>query len=153
MRRRYDKPIAAILFAALASGIGASAGAEEDVNKNWWGVAIRGYDPVAYFTMGEPVEGSSDFEHEWQGATWRFVNASHRDRFAADPEAFAPRYGGYCAGGMALGRKASIDPQAWVIVDGKLYLNYDKKSRDNFAKDPGPKIKEADANWESLGQR
>lgn len=135
------------LFTAVAP-----VSADEAVNQNWFGVAIKGYDTVAYFAEGRPMKGSSDFEVEWQGAKWRFANGEHRDRFEKDPEAYAPRYGGYCAGGMALGRKASIDPEAWVIVDGKLYLNYSKNDRDTFASDPKPKISEADENWKALGR-
>ena len=88
------------------------------------GVAIDGTDPVAYFTDGRPAQGSSDFEHEWMGATWRFVSAAHRDLFAADPAKYAPQYGGYCAWAVSQGYTAKIDPAAWKIVDGKLYLNY-----------------------------
>ncbi len=88
-----------------------------------WGKAIRGYDPVAYFTEGEPVEGDSDFSHDWEGATWRFASAANRDVFAADPEKYAPQYGGYCAWAVSQGYTASTDPDAWKIVDGKLYLN------------------------------
>jgi hypothetical protein len=123
----------------------------EAVNKDPSGVAIGGYDPVAYFTERRPVLGTPEFEYEWRDAKWRFASAHHRDAFAADPESFAPRYGGFCAGGMALGRKAPIDPEAWVIVDGKLYLNYSKRDRDAFAEDPDPHIAKADANWERLG--
>lgn len=129
----------------------AAASAGEAVNTDREGVAIRGYDPVAYFTEGRPVEGSPEFEHAWQDARWRFSNAEHRDRFAGDPDAYAPRYGGFCAGAMALGWKAPIDPEAWVIVDGKLYLNYTKRVRDELAADPAPRIAKADANWERLG--
>src|SRR5512135_2769630 len=88
------------------------------------GVAIRGYDPVAYFTESKPVEGSKQFTFEWQGATWRFASAANRDLFAKTPEKYAPQYGGYCAYAVSQGHTATIDPQRWRIVDGKLYLNY-----------------------------
>ncbi len=120
------------------------------VNTDRHSVAIKGYDTVAYFTVGKPLKGKEEFEHEWQGALWRFVSAQNRDLFAAEPERYAPRYGGYCAGGMALGRKARIDPEAFIIVDGQLYLNYNKRDRDEFADDSEAQIVEADRNWAKL---
>ncbi len=135
----------------LGAACAADPSAGEAVNKDQSGVAIRGYDAVAYFTERRPVLGKPEFEHEWRDAKWRFASAKHRDAFAADPDSYAPRYGGFCAGGMALGRKAPIDPEAWVIIDGKLYLNYSKRDRDSFTEDPAPHIARADANWERLG--
>jgi hypothetical protein len=126
--------------------------AGEFVNKDAADVAIRGYDTVAYFTQGRPVQGKPEFEHVWQDAKWRFSSAEHRDLFVGEPDKYAPRYGGFCAGGMALGHRAPIDPEAWVIVDGKLYLNFSKTGRDEFATDPAPEIAKADANWQRLGQ-
>ena len=86
-------------------------------------IAIRGTDPVAYFTQGGPVAGSADFTHTWNNATWQFSSAENRDLFASNPEQYAPQYGGFCAWAMSQGYTASIDPSAWKIVDGKLYLN------------------------------
>ena len=85
--------------------------------------AIRGYDPVAYFTQGKPVKGSREYTHQWNGATWRFASAQNRERFAAAPAKYAPQYGGYCAYGVASGYAVKIEPDAWSVVDGKLYLN------------------------------
>src|ERR1043165_4499059 len=89
-------------------------------------LAIRGYDPVAYYQQSAPAKGSSQYRYQWQGATWLFASAENRDRFQAEPEHYAPQYGGYCAYAVSKGRTASIDPEAWKIVDGKLYLNYSK---------------------------
>src|SRR3970040_2455858 len=86
--------------------------------------AIRGHDPVAYFDQKGPVKGSKQFTHQWNGAAWYFASAENRDKFAAEPERHAPRYGGYCAYAVAQGYTADIDPSAWSIVDGTLYLNY-----------------------------
>lgn len=130
----------------------AFAGDRQLVNKNSDNIAIEGYDTVAYFTKGRPVEGKSEFEHVWQDAHWRFSNASHRDMFAADPERFAPRYGGFCAMSMARGLVYKVDPEAWVIVKDNLYLNYTKKYADEFAADPEPEIANADTNWLSMGK-
>jgi hypothetical protein len=117
------------------------------------GSAIRGYDPVAYFTENRPVKGSEKFAHSWKGASWRFASAANRDRFAADPERFAPRYGGWCAYGVAGGYKASIDPEAWSIVDGRLYLNYSSGVRRDWVKDTAGYIRKADGNWPSVMSR
>lgn len=111
------------------------------------GIAIRGADPVAYFTQGEAVIGSSEFEYEWNGATWRFASAEHRDLFAANPEQYAPEYGGYCAWAVSQGYTAPVDPEAWRIVDGKLYLNYDQRIQQRWSQDVEGNIAQADANW------
>jgi len=109
--------------------------------------AIRGYDPVAYFIEGRPVKGDQKFTLEYQGATWRFASAANRDRFAADPERYAPQYGGYCAWAVSQGYTASIDPDAWKIVDGKLYLNYSNGVQKRWSQDIAGNIAKANANW------
>ena len=111
------------------------------------GVAIKGYDPVAYFTEGRPVKGSAEFAQEWLGATWHFANAKHRDAFAANPEKYMPQFGGYCSMGMSKGYVVSLDPEAWRIVDGKLYVYGSKRGRDKFGKDIPGRIAKAKANW------
>ena len=109
--------------------------------------AIRGYDPVAYFTVGEPTRGSDRYTAEWQGATYHFASAENRDKFEADPEAYAPQYGGYCAYAVSYGSTASTVPEAWKIVDGKLYLNYSKSVQKRWEKDVPGFISKADSNW------
>jgi hypothetical protein len=113
-------------------------------------LAIKGYDAVAYFTEGKPVPGDSSNEHVWQGARWRFASTANRDMFAKDPDRFAPQYAGYCALGIAMGKKVEIDPEAWTIVDGKLYLNYDRKIVSDWRKDRAAQVEKADANWAKL---
>lgn len=113
-------------------------------------LAVSGYDPVAYFTDGKPVEGKSDFEFEWQGATWRFANAKNLEAFKADPAVYAPQYGGYCAWAVSQGYTASSDPQAWKIVGKKLYLNYSKDVQSKWEKDPAGNIVKADKNWPAV---
>jgi YHS domain-containing protein len=93
------------------------------------------------------VKGSEEIVHSWKGATWRFSSAENRDRFAAAPEKYAPQYGGYCAYAVAHNATASIDPQAWSVVDGRLYLNYSVKVRATWEKDSPGYIRKADANW------
>ena len=109
--------------------------------------AIKGYDPVAYFTDGKPVEGSDQYEFKWQGATWRFASADHLDKFKAMPEAYAPQYGGYCAYAVSQGYTAKIEPDAWKIVDGKLYLNYDKGIQAKWQAKQAEYIAAANKNW------
>ncbi len=138
---------AVLLFVFISLSAYAS---DQSINKNWRSIAIKGYDPVAYFTMRSAVEGKKQFEHTWQDARWRFVSQEHLDLFAADPALYAPQFGGYCAQGMKLGRKASIDPHAWLIVDGELFLNYSVDARDAMASNPKPIIEEADLVWDRL---
>lgn len=109
--------------------------------------AIRGYDPVAYFTEQMPVQGSAKFKHRYMDADWYFSSQKNLDLFKNDPVKYMPQYGGYCAFGMAGGYKASISPDAWTIVDGKLYLNYNKKVQKDWTADIPGMIKKGDQNW------
>lgn len=110
-------------------------------------VAIKGYDTVAYFTDGKPVKGKSEFAYTWNDAEWHFANAVHRDLFAADPERYAPQFGGFCAMGLSMEKKTVADPTAWTIVDGKLYLKFSEGARDRWRADKAANIKKAEANW------
>ena len=141
-----------VVTAALALFLTATgpALAHDHVNTTWLGNAIEGYDPVAYHTAGAPMEGSADFEHEWEGATWRFISAENRDLFAADPEKYAPAYGGYCAYGVSQGVKPSIDPEAWAIIDDQLYLNLNKNIQARWEKDIPGYIAKADEIWPTI---
>jgi hypothetical protein len=117
------------------------------------GVAVRGTDVVAYVTQGRPVAGSAAFTHDWAGATWRFASAAHRDLFAADPQRYAPAYGGFCAFAVSEGYTAPIDPAAWRIVDGRLFLNYDRAVQRRWERDIPGRIARADARWPELSAR
>ncbi|MBB5721758.1 YHS domain-containing protein [Loktanella ponticola] len=115
------------------------------------GIAIDGTDAVAYFTEGAPVAGSAEFTFDWQGATWRFSTAENRDTFAADPTAYAPQYGGYCAYAIAdSGALVSTTPEAWSIVDGKLYLNYSNRIQRRWERDIAGYIAAGDAKWPEI---
>lgn len=114
------------------------------------GIAIRGYDTVAYFTVGKPQKGSDEFTTEWEGATWKFSSQEHLDLFNAEPEKYAPQYGGYCAYGVAQGNLVKIEPELWTITNGKLYLNYNKKFNNRWKKDISGYIKKADDKFEGL---
>jgi len=146
----------AILFMAAAS----IAGAAEPVNTlekkglissfKPSGVAIRGADTVAYWTEGKPVEGSDEHTTEWMGATWKFASQKNLDLFTAEPEKYAPQYGGYCAFGVAKGALVKIEPENWSIVDNKLYLNYDDGVQKKWEKDISGFIAEADGSFAKL---
>src|SRR4051794_24482298 len=112
--------------------------------------AIRGYDPVAYFKAGKPVMGSKQFSYQWKGANWYFANQEDLDAFKAAPEKYAPQYGGYCAYGLSQGHKSTTEPDVWTIVNGKLYLNYDKDVQSTWKKDRDKYIVTADKNWPNL---
>lgn len=144
-RRQVLTVTAAALPAALLSGRMARA-AEPPVFAPD-GIAINGYDPVAYFTDGAPVLGAEGITHDWNGATWRFASTANRDAFAADPDAFAPRYGGYCAYAVANGYTAKTDPDAFTVHDGKLYLNFNRRIRSRWERDIPGNVRKADANW------
>jgi len=112
--------------------------------------AIRGYDPVAYFTIGEPTRGSDQFTASWQGATYKFASAANLALFKEEPEAYAPQYGGYCAYAVSKGATAGTVPEAWTIVDGKLYLNYSLAVQQRWRRDVPGHIKAANRNWPAV---
>ncbi len=113
-------------------------------------LALGGYDAVAYFTLGEPAEGSAAFSSEYQGARFQFANQEHLDLFEADPAKYAPQYGGYCAWAAAKGKTAAGKPQHWAIVDGRLYLNYSRRVQRKWDADRSGFIAQADAVWPSV---
>ena len=112
--------------------------------------AVDGHDPVAYFTEGKPVKGSKDFSTEYQGAEFRFASQANLDAFLADPEKYAPQYGGYCAWAAAQNKTAPGKSEYWAIVDDKLYLNFSKKVQDDWNEDRSGFITKADENWPDL---
>ncbi len=141
--------LAAMLLLA-AFGI-PNAEALSPINSTLFGSkAVKGYDVVAYFTEGKAVKGAKQFTYEWKGATWLFANAENLAAFMDSPERYAPQYGGYCAWAVSQGDTADIDPEAWKIVDGKLYLNYDADIQAKWAVDISGHIQKADENWPKL---
>ena len=114
------------------------------------GIAIRGYDTVAYFTDGKPVPGRDEFTTEWRGAKWKFASQDHLDKFKAEPEKYAPQYGGYCAYGVAQDHVVKIEPDQFAVIGGKLYLNYDADVSKKWRADPAGFIKQADAKFPAL---
>jgi YHS domain-containing protein len=139
----------AIVFLAALCG-SAAAGSKTPVppvNTADDGFALKGYDPVAYFTAGQPKPGVDQYTYSWMGAKYRFASAENLQRFKADPEKYAPQYGGYCAYAMSLNRIADIDPQRWAIVDGKLYLNNGFVAQSLWSLDKHGSIVAADKHW------
>lgn len=113
-------------------------------------VAAGGYDVVAYFTVGRPVKGDAKFVTQWKGVTWQFASAANLAKFKANPAAYAPQYGGYCAWAAANGYTAKGDPLQWKIVGGKLYLNYNAEIQSRWVKDIPGFIRKGDANWPAI---
>jgi hypothetical protein len=140
-----------LLCMSLSAGV-MPAFADSTINTGYFGgVAIKGYDPVAYFTENRAMKGSEDYAYDWLGTPWFFVNAEHRDMFISDPVKYAPQYGGYCAGEVVGGSvTVDIDPEAFRIIDGKLYLIYDQVDAEDFAAHADEYIPRADANWPKI---
>ncbi|MCZ8376868.1 MAG: YHS domain-containing (seleno)protein [Beijerinckiaceae bacterium] len=114
------------------------------------GIALAGYDPVAYFREGKPREGRADLALNHAGVEWRFASEANRQAFTARPDAFAPAYGGYCAWAVAQGYTAKGDPLAWRIENGRLYLNYDLAVKAEWEKDMAGNISRADGHWPGI---
>lgn len=134
-----------ILGCVIALGAGAQV-----VNSSRSGVALDGYDVVAYYVENKAVEGEADYSTEWNGAQWHFSSDENLQLFIADPESYAPEYGGYCAYAASQNGIAPIDPQAFTVVDDKLYLNYDKTIRTRWNNKQAEYIEAADTNWPEL---
>ncbi|KRD50139.1 hypothetical protein IB265_20595 [Ensifer sp. ENS10] len=149
---RHSIPFATAATAVLLA-FASPALAEEPVNTGYFGdVAIKGYDPVAYFTENKAVEGSPEFSYRWLGATWQFASAEHRDQFIKEPTRYAPQYGGYCADGVSFGTvTTNIDPKAWRIIEDKLYLSYDPGAADGLVKNPN-KVVDSRKHWSEVEQ-
>ena len=136
---------ASILFATCIA-CAASAGAFNETN----GVAIAGYDPVAYMQENKAVKGGREFTHTFKGSVFQFKSAANRDAFAAQPEKYAPQYDGYCAFGVSRGYKAVTSPEAFTVIDGRLYLNFNDDVKTMWSKDTPGYIGKADAQWPTV---
>lgn len=114
------------------------------------GKAIKGYDPVAFFTDAKPVMGQDSLMLQWHDASWYFASRKNLEAFQAAPEKYAPQYGGYCAYGTAMGHKAPTEVDTWTVLDGKLYFNYNSKVKGTWSKDRPAFIKKADQTWPTI---
>jgi YHS domain-containing protein len=136
--------VTVILFSLLSVFAQKSAVFEQS------GKAIRGYDPVAYFTEAKPVMGKDELVYNWNNTNWYFSSQQNLDSFKTNPEKYAPQYGGYCAYGLSDGHKAPTSPDAWTIENGKLYLNYNTKVREYWSKNRDERIEKANKNWPDI---
>lgn len=144
---RVLRVVFAIALAIVPLSHTVVAAGKSPVNTTRAQLALQGYDAVAYFADGKPVAGSSAFEYRWMNAVWRFASAEHRDRFAKEPEKFAPQFGGYCAYAVSRGYTADGDPKAWRIVDGQLFLNYSPDVQKMWLQDVPGNIAKGRQNW------
>jgi YHS domain-containing protein len=147
-RVRLLMSVVAFVFVAIAGQGSSSAG--DVVNTGYFGgVAIMGYDTVAYFTEGKAVKGSEEFSFEWLGTPWHFSSEKHKKMFMSEPTKYAPQYGGYCAGEVALNESVTVnvDPEAFKIIDGKLYLIYDEANAATFAENADDLVPKGDMKW------
>ena len=135
-----------LLAVLLLNGFGGIAAADSPKGD----VAIKGYDTVAYFQVGKALKGNESFTFQWHNLTWYFLTADNRDLFKVNPEKYAPQYDGYCAWAMTEARKAITDPEVWMIVNRKLYLNCSKAAYEKWSLDIPGNIEKADKNWLKL---
>lgn len=142
-RRAFVSAVAsvAVCTGALAQSAAPSAGPR---------VALKGYDPVSYFTDGKPEQGSKEFTFAFDDTTYWFKSAEHRDKFAADPERYAPQFDGYCAIQVSRGHKVEADPEAWTITNGKLYVFSGKHGVPIFREQSVAIAEKASGNWPKL---
>lgn len=141
----------ALLIAALSPALATAAPASAPaVNVDSAGLAMRGYDPVAFFTEGKPAVGNAAHRVEWNGATWQFASAQSLAAFQASPERFAPQFGGYCAWAVSQHYLAPGDPNFWKIVDGKLYLNANARAKELWEADQADAIARGHTNWPTV---
>jgi len=150
MTRSYGSFVSALVVAALLVGLtGYALSAESAVApiNAADGIGLKGYDPVAYFSEGQPTQGVEQYSLRWKGVTYRFASSENLQRFKADPDNYLPQYGGYCAYAMSLNRIADIDPSRWAVVKGKLYLNNGFISEKLWSLHKQRNIESADRNW------
>ncbi len=135
---------------ALLASLPATPALAEAYYLDSQGLALRGFDVVAYFLEENAVEGSRSYEYEWDTALWRFERQESLDEFRKNPDKYQPQYGGYCAEGIARGFKRQSDPTVWVLVNGKLYFHYTVEAQNRWAEDIRGHIRMADKNWPNL---
>ncbi len=153
MKRRFFSRAALVALVALPASplLLTVAHASEVFEHN--GVALRGHDPVAYFANNKPVKGVAEHQAQYKGATFHFASKANREAFMATPEKYAPQYGGFCAFGMAGGYKAATDPAVFSVVDGKLYLNYNRDVQKQWSSDIPGLVGKADKNWPTVSKQ
>ncbi len=157
MKTMFSKWRVLSVLAVMAAGIASPAFAVkytgEEYNTLHAGLGAKGYDVVSYFTQGKPVQGVDQYKLLYGGVTWRFSSAKHRDLFAANPEKYAPQYGGFCSWGVAQGKLFDVDPvNGWTLHNGKLYLNFNADLNKTFRSETDSLIRKAEKNWPELNR-
>ena len=137
-----------IMVAAMAAACNAAEAVA--LNTDDTGLSLRGYDAVAYFAVNNAVKGDTKYAYVWNGAKWLFSSEENMNKFKADPEAYSPEFGGYCAYAVSEGYTADADPEAWKIVDGKLYLNYNRDVQKTWEKNEAERITNGRKNWQQF---
>lgn len=145
----FSLVVAAALAFAACTNTEIPLGLNADAN----GLALRGFDAVAYFAVDSAVKGDVKYEFAWNGAKWLFSSEENMKRFQADPEAYAPQFGGYCSYAVSEGYTADGDPDAWKIVDGRLYLNYNKKVKEKWEENEAERIDKGTINWQQFRKK
>lgn len=149
-KMKLNFKLAYLFFFVLIAAPSISQAKDEIYTSFFSDKAVSGYDVVAYFTEGKPVQGKSQLSTNYKGATWQFSSQQNLELFIANPEKYEPQYGGYCAYAVAKGDTASADPKQWSIIDGKLYLNYNEEINTTWKKDTKGYIESADRNWPNV---
>ncbi len=156
MSKTIPLAIVATLSVTLFGGFTSNAHAVAEINVapgmtlKGPGIAVHGYDPVAYFTAGRPTQGSAEHSLVHEGATYRFTSTDNMKTFQKNPAKYVPVFGGFCAYGVAVGAKFDGDPRFWKIVDGRLYLNLNKKIQDTWLKDIPGNLEKAEKSWTKI---
>jgi YHS domain-containing protein len=156
MKFLNQKLLLPIFCFAVAITIGACSQAQTaalGINTGADGLALKGFDTVAYFAAENAVKGDAKYEYVWNGAKWLFSSEENMKMFQANPEAYAPQFGGYCSYAVSEGYTADTDPEAWKVVDGKLYLNYNHKVREMWEQNQTERIQKAKANWQEFQKK
>ena len=149
MHSKRIRPFIILTFVFALNAAAWTAG-KPAINTSRSDLALRGYDAVAYWSEGKPVQGLTTFEYRWMNAVWRFASAEHRDQFSKEPERYAPQFGGYCAYAVSQGHTADGDPNVWRIVDGRLYLNYSSQVKKLWEQDVPGYIAKGRQNWPAV---
>jgi YHS domain-containing protein len=141
-----------MLFIGITAALAACTTNTETlaINVDANGLAVRGFDAVAYFAVDAAVKGDAKYSYVWNGAKWLFSSEENMKKFVADPQAYAPQFGGYCSYAVSEGYTANGDPEAWKIVDGKLYLNYNKQVKEKWEQQQSERIDRGRTNWQQF---
>lgn len=144
-----------VIFIGIAATLASCGkpGTAIGFNADASGRALRGFDAVAYFAVENAVEGNPQYEYAWNGAKWLFMNAENLEKFKADPETYAPQFGGYCSYAVSEGYTADGDPEAWKVVDGKLYLNYSPKVKEMWEQNQSERIENGTKKWSEFKKK